>query len=204
MHYTNRECDVSPYRDDYAPITNVPIVQAATAYQSEYTGQTYILILNEALWMGETMTHTLVNPNQLRHYGTKVRDDPTSSTPMHIMTENNEFNIELKMKGTVIFADTHTPSAKELHDCPHIVLNSPHEWNPQSVQFRNKAQSFQDEMQQHYNVSAINCQSNDNYEQHDSKSIVFDIASINNRIINSVKIKHYDTNAISDRTISKV
>ena len=23
MHYANRECDVSPYRNDYAPITNV-------------------------------------------------------------------------------------------------------------------------------------------------------------------------------------
>ena len=33
MHYTNSGCDVSPYRDDYAPINNVPIVQAATAYQ---------------------------------------------------------------------------------------------------------------------------------------------------------------------------
>ena len=31
MHYTNLGCDVSPYRDDYAPIKNVPIVQAATA-----------------------------------------------------------------------------------------------------------------------------------------------------------------------------
>ena len=33
IHYTSRECDVSPYRDDYASIKNVPIVQAATAYQ---------------------------------------------------------------------------------------------------------------------------------------------------------------------------
>ena len=48
MHYTNRKCDVSPYRYDYAPITNIPIVQAATAYQSEYTGLIYIPIFNEA------------------------------------------------------------------------------------------------------------------------------------------------------------
>ena len=49
MHYTGRVCNVSPYRDDYSPIKNVPIVQAATAYQSPYTGQVYILIFNEAL-----------------------------------------------------------------------------------------------------------------------------------------------------------
>ena len=99
--------------------------------------------------MGDIMTNTLFNPNQLGCYGTKVQDDPTSSTPMHIMTENAEFNLELKMKGTVIFAETYTPSAKELHDCPHIVLNSPHEWNPHNVKFRNQAQSFEDEMRQH-------------------------------------------------------
>ena len=75
MHYTNRECDVSPYHDDHAPTKNVPIVQAATAYQSEYTGIIYILIFNEALWMGYSMRHTFVNPNQLRYYGTKVQDD---------------------------------------------------------------------------------------------------------------------------------
>ena len=66
MHYTNRECNVSLYRDDYAPIKNVPRIQAATAYQYEYIGLINILILNEVLWMGGSMQHTLINPNQLR------------------------------------------------------------------------------------------------------------------------------------------
>ena len=53
LHYTGVECDVSPYRSDYESITNVPIVTAATAWQSPITGQTFIIVLNEALWMGE-------------------------------------------------------------------------------------------------------------------------------------------------------
>ena len=109
MHYTARECDVSPYRDDYSPIKNVPIVQAATAYQSEYTGQTYILIFNEALWMGDAIPHTLINPNQLRHFGMIVQDNPMSNEPLFIHNENNDFNMELKIKGTTIFLDTFTP-----------------------------------------------------------------------------------------------
>ena len=88
------------------------------------------------------MQHTLVNPNQLRYYGTKVQDDPTSFKPLYIMTEYSDFNLELKIKGTVIFADTFTPTAKQLHDCPHVVLNSPHEWNPQQVTFNNKSRSL--------------------------------------------------------------
>jgi len=82
INYTGNVCDVSPYRDDYAPVYNVPIVTAATAWQSPLTGETYILVFNEALWMGDSMNCTLINPNQLRHFGTKVQDNPVSDLPL--------------------------------------------------------------------------------------------------------------------------
>ena len=72
LTYSGKECDVSPYREDYESIKNVPIVTAATAWQSPTSGQIYILVFNEAIWMGDHMDHTLLNPNQLRHYGTRV------------------------------------------------------------------------------------------------------------------------------------
>ena len=189
MHYSNRECDVSPYRDDYAPIKNVPIVQAATAYQSVYTGQIYILIFNEALWMGDQLDHTLINPNQLRHHGIKVQDNPTSDEPLYIMTENSDFNMELKMKGTVIFAETFTPSEKELHNCPHVVMSSPHEWNPHTVQFQSQARLFEDEMTQRYKISSTNLTEFKNL--HDDENLIFNIGDFNNRLINSVKTTNY-------------
>ena len=46
LNYTGKICNVSPYRDNYDPISNVPIVNAAIAWQSPWTRQTYILILN--------------------------------------------------------------------------------------------------------------------------------------------------------------
>ena len=76
--------------------------------------------------MGYSMNHTLVNPNQLRHYGVKAQDIPCSDEPMHIMTENSNFNLELKMKGTIIFTDMYTPSEKELHACLRNIMSSPH------------------------------------------------------------------------------
>ena len=69
LHFTGKECNVSPFRDDYEPISKVKICTAATAWQSSHTGQTYILVFNEALWMGDSMIHSLINPNQLRHFG---------------------------------------------------------------------------------------------------------------------------------------
>ena len=89
LQYTGKECDVAPYRDDYESVPNVPIVHAATAYQSPVTGQTYILVFNEALWMGGQLDHSLINPNQLRHHGTKVQDNPMSDRALSIITEDN-------------------------------------------------------------------------------------------------------------------
>ena len=202
MHYTSRECDVSPYRDDYASIKNVPIVQAATAYQSPYTGQVYILILNEALWMGDSMKHTLINPNQLRHYGVKVQDNPCSIEPIHIMTEDSSFSLELKMRGTTIFADTYTPSEKELHDCPHVIMSSPHEWNPHTVQFHSHARKFEDEMTQHYNISDILRYNETQIDYEDN--VLFNIGQINNKIINSAPIQHTVVHHSSDLNISSL
>lgn len=146
LAYTGKECDVSPYRDDYEAATNVPIVHAATAWTSKRTGQTYILVLNEALWMGDVLDHTLVNPNQLRHFGVDVQDNPMSSRPLSIITEDKEFCMELTIEGTIVFAETHSPTTQELRDCPHIQLTSPLPWIPSKVQFPCSATSLEEEV----------------------------------------------------------
>ena len=122
LSYTGKECDVSPYREDYEAIQNVPIVTAATAWQSPHTGQVYVLVLHESLWMGDDMIDTLVNPNQMRHFGTVVQDDPTSSSPLHIRTSDASFSMPLQIKGTIVGTTTHTPTEQELLECPHIEL----------------------------------------------------------------------------------
>ena len=146
VHKTGRTCEVSPHREDYDSITNVPIVQAATAWQSPDSGQVFILTFNEALWMGNSMSHSLVNPNQLRHCGIKVQDDPTSDRPLHMMTEDASFSLPVKMEGTTTFADAHTPSAQELQTCPHIVLSSHGEWDPSTVRFSQSSRSMEEEV----------------------------------------------------------
>ena len=57
--------------------------------------------------MEDLMKHTLNNLNQLRHYGGKVKENPCSIEPIHIMTEDSSFNLELKMREQTIFADTY-------------------------------------------------------------------------------------------------
>ena len=154
LHYTGKECDVTPYRDDYQPVSNIPIVTAATAWQSPSTGQTYILVFNEALWMGDSMETTLVNPNQLRHYGTQVQDNPVSELPLSIITEDNEFSMDLAMAGTIVCADTFTPSEHELQSCPHIQLTSSTPWDPYKVSFHQSSLTLDDVMAHKRQVSS--------------------------------------------------
>ena len=75
---TGSECDLTPYRYNYDSINNVQIVKVATAWQSTSSVQVYILVFNEALWMVYSMNHSLINPNQLHHFGTIVHDNPSS------------------------------------------------------------------------------------------------------------------------------
>ena len=121
LNFTGKECDVSPFRDDYTPISNAKICNAATAWQSHHTRQTYILVLNEGLWMGDSMGHSLINPNQLRDFGTRVQDNPMADVPLAIISEDSEFCMELEMAGTIIFADTFTPLDADLATYPSFI-----------------------------------------------------------------------------------
>ena len=85
------------------------------------------------------MDHSLLNPNQLRHFGVEVEDNPYCGRQM--MIEKNDpdhdedFVAILKSKGTVIYLDTWTPTDDDLNELPHVILTSPREWDPQRVTF---------------------------------------------------------------------
>ena len=44
----------------------MPVARAATAWKDQH-GMTYILIVNEALYFGNDMDHSLINPNQISY-----------------------------------------------------------------------------------------------------------------------------------------
>jgi hypothetical protein len=41
----------------------------ATAYEDPVSDATYILVFNEALYYGDKLDHSLLNPNQIWSYG---------------------------------------------------------------------------------------------------------------------------------------
>ena len=113
-------CEVSPYMDEYDAITDVPVVQGATLWMDQHTNEEYILIFNEALWMGDTLTHSLINPNQLCAFGTLVQDNPYHTDPLGITPPPYDLEIPLRTAGTIIYANTCAPTQAELDICPSL------------------------------------------------------------------------------------
>jgi hypothetical protein len=64
LELTEKSCDVYPYADSYEPITNVPIAKVATAYDHP-TGETFIIVFGQALYMGENLDIHLFAPTKL-------------------------------------------------------------------------------------------------------------------------------------------
>ena len=201
LAYTGRECDVSPFTDSYESINGVPIVTGATAWTSQATGETFILVFREALWMGEQMNHSLVNPNQMRHYGITVQDNPFSSTQMHLQTEDAEFVLPLHSDGTTLFWDSRTPTDKELHECRHVELTSSAEWNPREVSFPEPMTRVDEGILQ-YRVNSIQCRDADVRDNKDT--VLLSTTGLAERLIAEVRVTDIHSDVPIRRTfISK-
>ena len=110
--YTEKVCQITPFHPGYETIKDVPIVQAATAYTDIETGNTFILIINEALYMGDTLQSSYLNPNQMRCHGVIVDDiprhlAPNPSTATHsIYVPSLNLHIPLSLDGIISYFPT--------------------------------------------------------------------------------------------------
>jgi hypothetical protein len=48
---------------------------------NQETGEVIVLVMNEALYFGDRLDHTLICPNQLRSFGIVVDDTPKQFSP---------------------------------------------------------------------------------------------------------------------------
>ena len=85
LYFTGQQCNVFGFHRELTSLKDVPIASVATAWTDNIIGQTYILIFNEVLYFGPSLDYSLLNPNQVRHYGVKVCDNPYETDPDHAM-----------------------------------------------------------------------------------------------------------------------
>jgi len=135
IYFTDQNVSVSPFIGEYAPLENVPIATVATAWDDLSCGRTILLIINEALYFGDRMGHSLLCPNQLRCNGVTVNDVPPvfGSNSSHSIILPEGIEIPLKMRGVMSFIDTRKPTEYELTHCEKYELTSPSPWEPHTL-----------------------------------------------------------------------
>ena len=130
--YTIQSADVYPYNSSYDPIKDVPIVTGATTFTDEKV-ISYIILINEALYCGDKLDHSLLNPNQIHHNNIGYWNNPyVKDNPLGIEIMGTLF-IPLKTKGTKTTFNSKISTSEDLENCLHIELTSAQEWNLQEL-----------------------------------------------------------------------
>jgi hypothetical protein len=133
LQQTFRTADVFAYDSSMAPIENIPIVSAATAYDDSVSGDTFILVFHEALYYGSRLDHSLINPNQVRSCGIPFWDNPYDPAHGLSIDVDDSLSIPLHPVGTKLQFRTRVPTKDELARCEHIDMTSATPWNPSEV-----------------------------------------------------------------------
>jgi len=105
---------------------------------------------------------------------------------MSITSPDGAVVIPLTSDGTTIYVNTWTPTQIDLQSHPHVVMSSPHPWEPRSVQFPQPSQSTKEEFEMRRKVNAVGIEKMIDYN--DKSDSLFDIGQITNRLIASVRI----------------
>ena len=93
-------CEVTPFLDSYEPVKEVLVARYCTVWTSQDSGREYLLVGDQMLWFGTQMDHSLINPNQIREYGTPVGDDPFNASEFGI--DAHEAFIPFDTTGTIV------------------------------------------------------------------------------------------------------
>ena len=133
------------------------------------------------------MDHTLVNPNQMCHFGIKVQDNPYDDALLYLMTEDGDFALPLAVQGTNIMADTRTPTEEEVQTCKHITLSSQHPWDTHHVRFPHPSRTVQEEVDILSTIGAVSVDRSNDQESAE-EDVMYVMNCIMQRLISSVQI----------------
>ena len=134
MEYTGIVRDVYPYSDSYKSLRQVPVKEEVTAY-NHLTGETFILVLAQVLYLGDKHEPSLRCPNHMRSYGIVADDDPNhpsvNCASMHLIyIPSIAFWVPLELEGVISYMNTQYPDESQVKKCTHVSLTSSSVWEP--------------------------------------------------------------------------
>lgn len=131
---TGKVAEVNAFTPDYEPL-RVPIVDAAVRYDCPYGGESYILVIRNALHV-PAMRNNLLPPFMMREAGIQVNEVPKmqQSNPSvddhSICFPETSFRIPLLLWGTFSYFPTSKPTATLMKESEEVYMLTPSRWNP--------------------------------------------------------------------------
>ena len=118
LELTGEKVTVTPYSDQYAAVTDIPIATVVTVWENPTNGEAWMLVIHEALYFGPKLKESLLCPNQLRAAGIIVEDAPKQfdASSSHSITVPGTLEIPLQMHGVISYLETWLPTAEEVND----------------------------------------------------------------------------------------
>ena len=94
-----------------------------------------MLILHQALWFGDRMKNSLINPNQCRAFGISLCDDPYDPhRELGLYDPQTDTAIPFTHKDSAVGLKTRSPTPEEIDQCrPHIILSDEAPWDPSKM-----------------------------------------------------------------------
>jgi hypothetical protein len=122
------------------------MIMGALAYNCFNTGETFILIVNQAIH-NPKLTHNLLSPIQMRLNDVEVNDKPKFLTDKPTECDhaicvvnhetNEKFVIPLMIRGVMLTFPTRKPTQDEYDTCTKLNYDS-HEYGPTNVWYHGR------------------------------------------------------------------
>ena len=153
LSHTGKYVNVWGFSKALGSKSKVPVVNAAVTYTCEYTGESVVLLINNALYF-EDMKHNLIPPFMIRLSGAEVNECPKclSKFPkiedhsIYFPSDDNSedgYRIPLQLFGTISYLPTTVTTKKELIELTQYNLTPDMpEWNPHSDVYGNQEHSM--------------------------------------------------------------
>lgn len=120
----SRVADVEGFHPDMPGMKDIPIGTAVMAIDLAHTQETVILVFHKALYFGQRMQDSLINPNQLRENGLVVDTCPkqySGGKSMHgIYVPDEDLVLPFQLHGVISHLTTYLPTDEQLKDCRWI------------------------------------------------------------------------------------
>jgi hypothetical protein len=134
ISFMGEYCEVSPFSDQYTTLTNIPIASAAAAWDNPDTGEVVILLFNQGLWFGDSLTNSLINPNQCRMHGLEICNDTFDPhCELGITDPVTELFVPTELGNSFVYLTTRAPTIEELWTIEPLEMTSQAPWDPSKV-----------------------------------------------------------------------